>query len=394
MALTALIAAYREARQPARLRAMLGLAGRMLLERQVRLAIQAEAKSIIILAERLPGELAAAIESLRSTGAPLRLARTPAEATETLVPDEKVLIMADGAVAEFSQVSQLAQSEEPALLTVPDGPFDEPYERIDAETRWAGLALCRGDVLIETAAMLRDWDFLSTLLRRMLQSGARCVPASAHVAILESDSDAGRFESRLIASAWQRKGSWAEQILAAPERLLTQALMGGAIGPAALGSLATLLSAAGAGLLALGWLLTGFLLLLVATPLEGSARRLAQIRLDDDTASDWWSLLLPVLAAAGLLSLANALMPASGWGMMLLALVILAFLGALAIEKGDSHPPGDRWLAERRAMIWSMLPFALANAWGYGLAFLFAYVFASFFHVQRWVHSRPAPAKD
>jgi hypothetical protein len=59
------------------------------------------------------------------------------------------------------------------MLTLPDTGLDERFERIDADARWAGLALLQGAFLRETAAMLQDWDLQSTLLRRAVQSGAR-----------------------------------------------------------------------------------------------------------------------------------------------------------------------------------------------------------------------------
>ena len=69
-----------------------------------------------------------------------------------------------------------------ALLTMPDVRVDERYERIDADSRWAGLALLDGALLQRTAAMLRDWDLQSTLLRRAVQAGARQLAVPARTA--------------------------------------------------------------------------------------------------------------------------------------------------------------------------------------------------------------------
>ena len=87
------------------------------------------------------------------------------------------------------------------MLTVPDGGFGELYERIDAESRWAGLAAIDGALLRETATMLRDWDLQSTLLRRALQAGARHVAAEGAVAILDREADLDELERRIVAGA-------------------------------------------------------------------------------------------------------------------------------------------------------------------------------------------------
>ncbi|MGQ0558493.1 MAG: hypothetical protein ACT4OE_02745, partial [Sphingosinicella sp.] len=312
MKLVALIAASRDARAPASLMAMLPLAGRVVLERQIRLADQAGAAPIILLVERLPDDLAVEIDRLRREGWPLRIARTPAEAAATIGAEDRVLLLADGAVSDPAQVERLLECDDAAVLTVADAGFGETYERIDASSRWAGLAVCPGEIAIDTAMMLRDWDFVSTLLRRILQSGAVTLAAASHLAIVADEAAAAAFERQLITDAWQSKGSWASHLLAPAERGLPRAVLGSRIGPHTLGSLAALLAGAGAALLALGWPSTGFTLLLLATPVEGGAQRLAHRRMEE-TVSCWWALLLPLLAVAGLIGLANAMLADLGW---------------------------------------------------------------------------------
>ena len=98
------------------------------------------------------------------------------------------------------------------MLTVPDGGYGELYERIDADSRWAGLAAIDGALLRETAGMLRDWDLQSTLLRRTLQAGAGHVAAdgAAAVAILDREADLDALERRIIAGADGAGRSWAD----------------------------------------------------------------------------------------------------------------------------------------------------------------------------------------
>ena len=108
------------------------------------------------------------------------------------------------------------------MLTVPDGAFGEPYERIDAGSRWAGLAAIDGAMLRETAGLLRDWDLQSTLFRRALQAGARHVPAegrwrSSTPAPISPGWSGGSCERR------RSSGGWASRLLAPVERVATYA---------------------------------------------------------------------------------------------------------------------------------------------------------------------------
>ena len=92
--------------------------------------------------------------------------------------------------------------------------------------------------------------------------------------------------------------------------------------------------------------------------------------------------------------LAYGLVPAHGWGMVLLAFIAFAFLLALGVETEGKKVRGALFLAERKGMIWLMLPFAIFGLWHAGLAFLFAYAAASFFWAQQQVHGGNPAGQD
>ena len=169
--------------------------------------------------------------------------------------------------------------------------------------------------------------------------------------------------------------------------------MAGPVGPGLTGMAAAVLTGLGAAALGYGWLWTGLALLLLATPLDGIAERLAQLRMQDDAGASWWAYLLPVLAGGALVALSYALAPQFGWGMILLSSTTLAFLVALGIETEGRRLRGAVFLADRKGMTWLMLPVAAFGLWQAGLATLFAYAAASFFWAQRQAHM-PAAAPE
>jgi len=394
VALAALIAAYHESGEPGHLRATLPLAGRTVIERQARLAASAGASPVIILVERMPAALSAAIGRLRRERVPVQVARSAEEAADHLDQYDRVLLVADGAIAPAAAHARMLAAEDIAVLTVPDGAYDELYERIDAGTRWAGLATIDGAMLRETAAMLRDWDLQSTLLRRTLQAGARHVLAEGAVAIVDGEADLAALERRIIEQADGGRGSWADWALGPVERFFTAALMSSPMSPALIGLAGALLTGLGAAAFYVGWYWIGLVKLLAATPLDGIAARLARLRMQDGLRQSWWSYLLPLLAAAALVVLAHRLAAAHGWGMILVASMTLAFLFALAVETEKARPRGAVLLAERKGMIWLMLPFAAFGLWHVGLAVLFAYAAASFFWAQSEVHAASPARQD
>lgn len=394
MALAALIAAYHESGEAGHLRATLPLAGRTVIERQARLAASAGANPVVIFVERLPAALSAAVERLRRDRVPVKLVRSAEEAADAIDPFDRVLLVGDGAIVPAAQQVKLAAEKGAAVLTVPDGGHGELYERIDADSRWAGLAAIDGALLRETAGMLRDWDLQSTLLRRTLQAGAGHVPAdgAAAVAILDKEADLDELERRIIAGADTANRSWSDLVLSPVERLATILLIGSPVSPQLIGLAAALLTALGAASFYVGWYWIGLAKLLAATPLEGIATRLARLRMQSGIRQSWWAYLIPFFAAVAFVILSYRLMPLYGWGIVLLPFVTLAFLAALAVETEHHRIAGAILLAERKGMIWLLLPFALFGLWPAGFVFLFAYAAVSFFWAQRQVHAHRATA--
>lgn len=395
MALAALISATREAREPGvALRATFWLAGRTLVERQARLAAAAGAKLIVILVESLPAELVQSIERLRREGLEIVTARTAAEAAAAL-PAGRLILMADGFVGGRRHMERLLSDDRPVLLAVTDRGFDERFERIDAASRWAGLALIDAELLRDAALMPTEWDLQSTLLRRALQTGVKPLALddgrdAAELAIVERRQDFAELQRRILAGApGAARGNWFSRFLLAPiERAATSAIMISPVTPAMVGTLAASLTATGALAFAYDWRWAGLVPLLLATPLEGIAARLARLRLQRLGGDAWWRLLLPVFGGVALVALGRSLMPAYGWGMLLLAAMALVFLIALPHELHGRKVAGIVWLADGKSLPLLMLPFAAADLWGAGLATIFAYAAGSFFWAQYQAHRR------
>lgn len=400
MTLAALIAAYHEADDPpGTLRATLPLAGRTVVERQARLAAASGADPIVVLVERVPASLLAAIDRVRAEGISVAVARNVGEAAEAVAPGDRLLLIADGLVADESHVARLTGSSGDALLTLPDRGEDDRYERIDADSLWAGLALVEGSMLRRTAAMLGDWDLQSTLLRQAVQSGARHLAlhgedAEEALTIAESADDLAEAEAVIVASASAPRGSWISRYLLAPvEHQITRLIMPSAVTPAWLSIAAIVLVALGGLLFAKGWLGAGLFLLLLSTPLDGAAERLSVLRMEGRAPPDWWSYTHPLVAGLALAALGWHLSDVRGWGCLALVAGTGAFLLALRIETSGRSVEGEVWLAEPKGMMWLLLPFAIADAWTSALIVLAVYAAGSFFWAQHQARPRGTPAR-
>jgi hypothetical protein len=389
MAVGALIGAYQE-NDAGELRALLPLAGRTLIEYQARCVAAAGAAPIVVLVERVPPALHEALERLRADGLLVIPVSDGNEAASRFEAGSLILLVGDGIAAPAELLAQLAEEPEPAVATVPDDEPHEDFERIDATSRWAGVALVDGRTLGATAAMLGDWDLQSTLLRRALQDGAlRVRVASAGEPLLAENADqlAG-FERGLIASSRGVRRDWASRfVLPLVEEVATERLLETPVRPHWLIWTALTLTVAAAFAFTRGWLWPALGLLIVSTPLDLVAGRLATLRLRPLPPRLLSGRLLWPAAGLALLALGWRLtLHGSGWGAIVTAVVAAAFAEAARIEQGHDEVPGQVWLFSRRNAILAAVPFALAGAWALGLAALALYAAGSFFIVQHWHH--------
>lgn len=155
--------------------ALLSVAGQTLVEYQARSAKAAGALHIVVMVDALPGELVTAFDRLRDEGLSLDVARDVHEAADRVHPEEDLLVMASGVIADHGVISDLVGRAAPAVLTIPEAPAMSDFERIDGYSRWAGLALLKGAHLRQTATLLGDWSLGPTLLRWAIQHGAERV---------------------------------------------------------------------------------------------------------------------------------------------------------------------------------------------------------------------------
>jgi len=137
-----------------------------------------------------------------------------------------------------------------------------------------------------------------------------------------------------------------------------------------------------------GWLGAGLVLMILSTPLDLIAGRLASLRLKPLPARMLTRIAL--WPAAGLALLAIGLWEmrhGPGWGAMVAAGAGCAFAEAMRIEKASMPGSSDLWLFSRRNAVALAIPFALGGVWTAYLLAVLVYAALSFFIVQRVRHT-------
>ncbi len=140
---------------------------------------------------------------------------------EKLHPLSRVLVVADGVMTTGEVVALDRRESGDALLVTDDQGGGSHFERVGALTAWAGLALLDPKRIAEVAAMPKDYDFQSTLLRVAAQAGPAQVrlPAGAAGGAHGIERDSRRLAERgkaILSALAPVPTPWADRFVLAP----------------------------------------------------------------------------------------------------------------------------------------------------------------------------------
>ncbi|MDG5487874.1 hypothetical protein NYR55_04480 [Sphingomonas sp. BGYR3] len=241
------------------LAATLPFGGMTLLEYQARLLIAAGAGHLLIAVTRMTPPLLGAVNRIAKRGVPVDMVRSAEEVSGRLHPLARVIVLADALVTTDQAVHALASVGRETILVTDDPSPALAVERIDSTRHWAGMAMVDARRVAEVAALPRDYDFQSSLLRLAAQGGAEHLPLSTaarragHGVDRHPDGLASRSNGVLLALANQRIG-WADRYVFTPlTRILLPQLVRRNVADTALLAVGGILGLIAVLVIALGW---------------------------------------------------------------------------------------------------------------------------------------------
>ncbi|KQS04616.1 hypothetical protein ASG11_10445 [Sphingomonas sp. Leaf357] len=347
--------------RPGMLAATLPFGGLTLIEFQARLLVSAGVSQVIVVVARLTPELLGAIARIGRRGASVDVVRTATEAAEKLHPLARVLVVADGLVTTSDVMAVMAEDGGDALLTVSDRDASPGFERVGSETAWAGLARLEAKRIAEVAAMPKDYDFQSTLLRVAAQARARHIallPGTAGGAHgIERDSRTLAERGNVILAALVSKPLvWADRYILAPlARLALPLLMARVVPSWAVCAAGVVLGLAALAAILFGLSWGGVLLAIVASLAFTIGSALAWLR-DEEPLARFQTAAIPGVAALSALLIGHvtsvAQGTATGW-----TLAIALVVAAMLIERAAGAGVRRRWWGSPVAYLLTILPF-------------------------------------
>lgn len=342
------------------LAATLPFGGMTLIEYQARLLIAAGAAQIVVAVGRVTPALLGAVSRIGKRGVAVDIVRSAEEAAAQVHPLASLLVIADALVTTDTVVLAMAGESGDAILVTPEAP-GATLERLDRGQCWAGIAILSPDRLAEVAALPREYDFQSTLLRIAAQAGAEHIglPASArragHGVVRDPQVLADRSNDVLAALANQRTG-WADRWFYTPfTRLILPQLVRRDVPDWGLALAGGVFGGAGMTLLALGTAGAGMALALLAATLLSTGSLLAWLR-GNDRGGRRQEQAMALLAGMAALLLGGTTSVVQGHP----SAIVLAMAAIVAGVLTDRAPVRPRpWYASAASQLLLVTPFAL-----------------------------------
>lgn len=144
------------------------LAGVSLIEYQITTLARAGIQRFLIEVENIDGVLIALADRCASRKLTVDFVRTGGDILRHINADDRIWVQSGQLYVQLGLVETLLKSAENFIATIDGRDENRAFERIDINTRWAGVSV----VGYEAIAMLRDlpedWSIISSLLRQAL----------------------------------------------------------------------------------------------------------------------------------------------------------------------------------------------------------------------------------
>ena len=184
------------------LRAMLPIAGMTVIEHQAERARAFGVTRMMVLVDGVPPALLDVCDTIRARGMAIDLVRDGRDVVRISADATAILLIADGLVAGDMAWRAVTGGAPPALLTTSDVMATQKLEQMDADHRWAGLALLPGTMIAGLDALPADWNPQLALFRQAVQDGAARIACDAalfvsgDVAVTDDFTSAAAIEGR------------------------------------------------------------------------------------------------------------------------------------------------------------------------------------------------------
>lgn len=144
------------------------LAGQSLIEYQISILARAGIQSFLIEVENIDGSLIALADRCRARKLTVDFVSTGADILRHMNADDRIWVQSGQLYVQLGLIETLLKSSDNFIATIDGRDENRAFERIDINTRWAGVSVVGYDALAMLRDLPEDWSIISSLLRQAL----------------------------------------------------------------------------------------------------------------------------------------------------------------------------------------------------------------------------------
>lgn len=148
---------------------LLEIAGEPLIAFQMRALARAGIQNFLIEVDQVPGALLALCDDARKRGLAVEFVRSTQELSSKLPDGVSLIVQGEAIYVDPVLLQQQLGMPSAFVLTVDGRDENGGFERMDLNTRWAGLARVEMPVVRAVASLPPGWSIASSLLRQAIQ---------------------------------------------------------------------------------------------------------------------------------------------------------------------------------------------------------------------------------
>ena len=160
--------------------------------------------TFLIEVDSVSGELLNLADSFRNGGARVEFVRSATDLQNFLKPASKLVVLAEAHYFSAPLLAELIPFSSSFIATIDGRDENVAFERIDLNTRWAGLAVLDAATAQSLMELPEGWSIASSLLRHAIQCGVTFLPVnqgklgSGDIARISSQAGADALVQRML----------------------------------------------------------------------------------------------------------------------------------------------------------------------------------------------------
>lgn len=196
--------------------------GQSLLEYQISLLARLGVSRFYVEVDNVTGSLLGLADKSRNKGRQVEFVRSGLDVQRSLQPDDRLWVQSEALYVAPVLLKQLLKRPGTFVATLDGRDENNAFERIDLNTRWAGIAVVSAATISALHSLPEGWSMTSSLLRQALQDKVAFCPLhqqnvqNGQIRIVQSAEDIGILNRQILIDRTGDRGGFIETTVIGP----------------------------------------------------------------------------------------------------------------------------------------------------------------------------------